>query len=320
MTDSVKFVIPTKPGDPISSLFLDGKEIVAGTFLGEVVYYDIGSNKRRILAGFSDEAIRGLLIQDRTVYATVGDLYCRQIRIQDPLDQLEMKFNRRSTSSGFKYVLQKFSQVTILYPGMTIFVDVVSNTQSMCPYKLQQPMVMNVCPVDSFQYQLLFTEFPVSDLCPPPVRKFKLVDVSTGELKCELEDAGISQARFVSSTTLVYFSRNNFVVFDIVSKKERSRFSNFNKSDVVAMDCSPCMGDSGRPLVVTVGRNGSIVVWNYDTGKIEAEGRISDPCFSLGYAYCVQCFAEGGVFQIAVSDDYGVYYVELRKSLLALTV
>ena len=311
MTNAVKFVVPTKPGDPISSVFIDGKSILTGTLLGEVVYYDIANNTRKVLAGFSDEAIRGLFLLDGTAYVTVGDLYCRQIRVSDPYDQLEMKFNRRSTSSGFKYVLQKFSQVTIIYPGMTIFVDVVSNTQSMCPYKLHQPMVMNVCPVDSYQYQLLFSEFPVSDLCPPPPRKFKLVDVSTGELKCELLDSKITNARFTNERTLVYFSGRNFVVFDIPSKKERSKYSNFNKSDIIAMDCSLCMGDSGRPLVVSVGQRGSVVVWNYETGKILAEGHLTNPCFSLGFAYCVQCFSEGEVFHIALSDDYGVHYLEL---------
>ena len=317
MLKNTMFVIPTEPGDPVSSVFVDGNSIVVGTLLGKVQVYDINRNSRKVVAGFSDEGVRGIYLQDGTIYATVGDLHCRQIRIMDPYDQLETKFNRRSTSSGFKYVIQKFNQVTIFYPGMTIFIDVCTNVQSMCPFKLQHPMALNVCPIDCYHYQVILSEFPVSDLSPPPPRKFKVMDVSTGDLKCELFDPRISQVRFINEHLLVLFAANKwFIIYDILLKKEISKYSNFHKSDVVAIDCSLCIGDAGRPWISSVGSNGSVVVWNYETGKVEGEsGQLRSPCFSLGFPYCIQAYysSEKNIFQIALSDDYGVHYLELAR-------
>jgi WD40 repeat protein len=320
MSHESKFVVPVEPGDPVCSLFISSDSIVTGSYLGTIVHYDIPRNSRRILCGFSDDAVRGVFMHEGTVYGTVGDLHCKHIRIRDPYDQLEMKFNRRSTASGFKYVIQKFGQVTVFYPGMTIFIDVISNMQTMCPFKLQQAMVMNVCPVDSYQYQLLFTEFPVSDTIPPPPRKFKFVDVSTGEVRFELNDPNITHARFVNERAVVYFSRNKFVVFDLSSKKQTSRFDNFHRSDIVAIDCSLCMGESPFPFVVSVGVDGSVIIWNYESGKVVGKGQLRNPCFSLGYAYCVQCFPNISMFQVALSDDYGVHYLEIRKDPLVAPV
>lgn len=319
-----KLIIPTDPGDPISAIFIDSSTVVVGSMLGRIWSFDTSRNSRRMLAGFSDDAIRGLYVQDGTIFATVGDLHCRQIRINDPFDQLEMKFNRRSTASGFKYVFQKFNQVTILYPGMTTFIDVANNSQTMCPFKLQQATVVSICPVDCYQYLLLFTEFPVSDSSPPPSRKFKLVDISTGQLKSELSDSAITHARFVNEHLLVYVTKKEFVVFDIIVHKEVSRYPNLHRCEIMALDCSICLGESGTPpLVVSAGKDGSLIVWSYETGQIVSRGTLPQPCFSLGFAYCVQGYlsapsatedALSGFIDVAASDDHGVHYVRLDYS------
>lgn len=323
---SAKLIIPTEPGDPISSVFVDSSVVVAGSLLGRVWIYDPSRNTRRMLAGFSDDAIRGLYVQDGTVFATVGDIHCRQIREKDPFDQLEMKFNRRSTASGFKYVFQKFNQVTILYPGMTTFVDVANNSQTMCPFKLQQATVVSICPVDCYQYLLLFTEFPVSDSSPPPSRRFKLVDISTGQLKHEFSDSSITHARFINERLLVFVTKGNIVVFDLIARKEVSRYRNFHRSEIVALDCSICLGEAGTPpVVVSAGKDGSIIAWNYDTGQIIARGSLPQPCFSLGFAYVVQGYLSGnhasghitsGFVHVAMSDDHGVHFLRLDISSL----
>ena len=309
-----KLVVSTEPGDPISTVFADGSVVITGTMLGRIWVYDIQRNSRRMLAGFSDDAVRGLYVQDGTLYATIGDLHCRQIRLGDPYDQLETKFNRRSTSSGFKYIFQKFGQITIFYPGMTTFMDVLTNSQSMCPFKLQQAMIMNVCPIDSYQYLLLYSEFPIADVSPPPPRKYKVVDVSSGELRCEIPDSHITHAKFVNERCLIYFSGKSFVVFDLITKGELNRFPNFHRSDVMAMDCSICLGESDcPPFVVSSAVNGSIIVWNYQTGKVVGRATLRQPCFSLGFAYCLQGSLEGTNVHIAVSDDYGVHHVSINS-------
>ena len=307
-------VIPAEPGDPISAVFIDENYVASGSHMGKVWVYNIERNSRRMIAGFSEDAIRGLYIQDGTLYVTVGDQQCRQIRICDPYDQIETRFNRRSTSSGFKYVFQKFNQVTVFYPGMTTFIDVVTNSQSMCPFKLQQPTILNVCPVDCFQYRVLFSEFAVTDAADPPPRKFKIMDVSTGDLKWQHVDPGLTQARFISNSQVVYFSVNRLVILNADSGNIDRSFSNFHRSDVVAMDCSMCMGSEGKPFVASVGANGSVCVWNHESGTIVGRGTLSQFSFSLGNPYHVQARAEDARFLITVSDDNGVHYLSCART------
>ena len=315
-----KLVTPSEPGDPISAVFVDDKYVISGSLLGRIWVYNIEQNTRRMLAGFSDDAVRGIHYQDGTVYATIGDYLCKHIRLLDPYDQLDVKFDRRSSGSGFKYVVQKFNQVTVFYPGMTTFIDVVSNTQSMCPFKMQQAMVLNVCPIDSYQYNVLFSEFAATDEAPPPPRKFKLVDVSTGDPRWECVDPRISAMKLIDQDSMVYFSQNRIVVYSFVNKAKRLEIKNFHKSAVITFDCSLCMSsDERRPLITSLGANGTIVVFDYFTGRVEYRGKLKDFSFSLGFPYLVQSFMDdNGEVKVAVSCDYGVHYVVMRKEGLPL--
>ena len=303
-------MIPAELGDPVSSLFIDGDFIASGTLLGKIWLYRIGKNTRKMFAGFSDEAVRGVYVQDSTLYATIGDQLCRQYRVNDPYDQLDLKFNRRSNGSGFKHVIQHFNQATVFYPGMTMFVDVVTSSQSMCPYKLQRPTIMNVCPIDCYQYQVLFTEFGVSDTSQPPPRKFRLVDVSTGVQRWESDDVSISQARFINESTLAYVKGRRLVIFDFTATKSREIRT---RENIVSIDCDLCMGRENPGLVLSLGEGGWLSVIEWNSGKVHYTYRIKQLCFSLGFPYFVKGFLdnEQRTLHAAVSDDYGVHYMRI---------
>lgn len=305
-----KLVIPAELGDPVSCVFIDGEYIACGTLLGKVWLYRIGKNTRKMFAGFNDDAVRGIYVQDSSLFATIGDQFCRQYRVNDPLDQLDYKFNRRSNGSGFKHVIQHFNQVTVFYPGMTMFVDVVSNNQSMCPYKLQRPMMVNVCLIDCYQYLVLFTEFGVSESSVPPPRKFRLVDVSTGFVRWESDDVRISQARFINDSTIVYVKGRKMVVFDFAENKSRE-LTTSHKSDVIAIDCGLCMGAQCPGLILSLGRGGTVSAIEWTTGKERYFSKlIKRVSFSLGFPYWVKgCVDEQQTLHAAISDDYGVYYL-----------
>jgi hypothetical protein len=311
-----KLVIPGDLGDPVSSLFIDGEFVACGTLLGKVWLYRIGRNTRKMFAGFSDEAVRGIYVQDSTLYATIGDQFCRQYRVNDPYDQLDVKFSRRSNGSGFKHVIQHFSQVAVFYPGMTLFVDVVSNTQSMCPYKLQRPVILNVCPIDSYQYLVLFTEFGVSESSSEPLpRKFRLVDVSTSAVRWESDDAQIAHARFINESTLVYVKGRSFVLCNFAGNNASLREFPTSARDVVALDCGLCMGADNPGLILSVSQDGVISALEWTTGKVRYFSRLkSCYSFSLGFPYFVKGFLDDKrALHVAISDDYGVHYMEMKN-------
>lgn len=352
-SSSSRFVIPTEPGDPTSVLFIDDSYVVSGTFMGKIWVYDVGNDTRCLYAGFSDDAVRGLFIQDKTLYATIGDQYCKVVRLNDPLDQLEVKFDRRSGSSGFRYVFQKFNQVTIIYPGMTTFVDVVSNDQNMCPFKIQQPNILNVIPVDSFHYYLLLSEFPASmtgEEIVRETRRIRIVDVSIGETIFTQPSPSITHASLIDKKHMLLINNSQFMtVYNFKDKIEVVRIRNLHKSaDVVAIDAvfhlrlnRVCSADdleapSGprrlstsssssaaslnfstvRTLVTTVSSDGLVLTWDYTSGGIHFSGQLAQFCFSLGFPYYVQTHWNDSDQKItaAVSHDYGVSIVTLASS------
>lgn len=307
-----KFVIPCDYGDAVSALHVTEEYITCGTLLGRVWLYNIASNSRVLLAGFSDDSVRGVYIEDGTVFATIGDQYCRRFRINDPVDQLESKFDRRSSSSGFKYVLQKFNQVTIVYPGMTTFVDVTNNQQSMCPYKIQQPLILNVCPLDAFQYLLLLSEFPSVEEDEDVVskRKLKVVDVSQNTTIFEMMAPRISFAILLDATRIMYVSNRKTHVYDFI----RNELAECKISgEIIAASVS---GEEG--IVTSLFPNGSISVWDSNTGSIMGRGRIDNFCGSLGFPYLIESCLAGPNYLVTVSSDYGVHFVNIANNSISV--
>jgi hypothetical protein len=137
------------------------------------------------------------------------------------------------------------------------------------------------------------------------------MDVSTGALKWEHVDPRLMHARFMSGSELVYYSTGRFVILNTESGSVGREFFNFHRCEVVAIDCSLCM--DGKPLIVSVGGNGSVIVWNHVTGAVVAKGWLGEFSFSLGNAYCVQARLDSPRAHVAVSDDYGVHYVALTR-------
>jgi hypothetical protein len=345
-SSSSRFVIPTDPGDPATIVFIDDSFVVAGTIMGKIWVYNIADDTRCLYVGFSDDAVRGVYVEDGALYATIGDQYCKVLRLKDPLDQLETKFDRRSGSSGFRYVFQKFNQVTIIYPGMTTFVDVVSNDQNMCPFKMQQSNVLNVIPLDSFHYYLLLSEFPASmtgDDVVHETRRLRVVDVSVGETIYSFPNSSVTFARLIDKKHLVFVdNRQQVTIYNFKDNNTVISIPNFHKTDIVAMDsvfhlrlatsedvetAAPHRRRSStssssvnfptvRTLITSVSSDGTIFTWDYTNGKIHYFGKLASFCFSLGFPYHVVTNWNDAdqKISVAITHDYGVSIVNLASS------
>ncbi len=318
-------VVRDDPGDPITAVYLDDTCVVAGTSFGKIWMYDIKENVTKLVAGFSDDGIRGIYIQDSTLYAVVGDTYCRHIRVGDLHDQIEVRFDRRSSSSGYRYVFQKFSQLTIVYPGMTTFIDVVSNDQSMCPYRLQgTPPSLNVLPLDAYHFHLLVSEFTETG------RKLRVVNVTNGQTVCDLDPKMARFVKLIDKKLLVYCDKRRDIVVYQYTKREEVLRKHFSNSEVLAMDSvfHLRLGDQYPPdeenqvntsssicpsgsLMTVVYRNGEVVCFNFLTGEIHSSGRLAKFCFSLGFPYLVSSNWRAGQVEVVVSSDYGAHFLRL---------
>jgi hypothetical protein len=315
-------VAPDHPGDPLTAVFLTDTHLVCGTVSGKIWSYDVDGNRLKCAAGFSDDSIRGLYIQDSTIYATVGDSYCKQIRVTDHRDQLETRFERRSSSSGFRHVFQKFTQVTIVYPGMTTYIDVVTNEQSMCPYRLQASSSQNAVPLDAYHYHLLVSEFSESK------RKLRVINVTDGQIVAELTPDMAWCIRLVDRQYLFYSNRKDLVVYDYIERKEVVRRRKHKSQEIVGVDAvfhlrlsQSESSEDGRDLtasapsphlITTVYASGDISCWDYLTGETLAQGRLAKFCFSLGFPYLVSSNWANGRVEVAVTSDNGCHFVRLQ--------
>jgi hypothetical protein len=345
-SSSSRFVIPTDPGDPATIVFIDDSFIVAGTLMGKIWVYNIKDDTRCLYVGYSDDAVRGVYVEDGALYATIGDQYCKVLRLKDPLDQLETKFDRRSGSSGFRYVFQKFNQVTIIYPGMTTFVDVVSNDQNMCPFKMQQSNILNVIPVDAFHYYLLLSEFPATMTGNDVVhetRRLRVVDVSVGETVYSFPTSRVTFARLIDKKHLVFVDNcQQITIYNFKDNVAVISIPNFHGSDIVAMDpvfhlrlttsddleasvphrrrssasSSSINFPTVRTLVTSVSSDGKIFTWDYTNGNIHYSGQLTSFCFSLGFPYhaLTNWNDEDQKISVAITHDYGVSIVNLASS------
>ena len=311
-------VIPADFGDSVSATFVDRDYVVCGTLLGKIWLYKFDRNSRILIAGYSDDSVRGVYVEDGTIFATIGDQCCKRIQVSDPIDQLETKFDRRSSSSGFKYVIQKFNQVTIVYPGMTTFVDVSTNEQNMCPFKMQQPLVLNICPLDAFQNLILLSEFPSTSADPSAEevrahRKLKIVDVAAGLTRFELVEPMVTLAQLINDKIMIYCVGNTVLVFNFVEKKQIQCLKRLHGgSAILALDsCLPLRGP--EPLTATLAKDGSVRVWDFLTGTVLLGGDVSNFCFSLGFPYLLQVHL-GSTPRAVVSSDYGAHVVDLCYS------
>ncbi|KAF4673759.1 hypothetical protein FOL47_010139 [Perkinsus chesapeaki] len=236
------------------------------------------------------------------VYATVGDSCAKIFDTADPSEQSIFKFERRSSAS-VKYVVQRQDKVAIVFPGMTTFIDLVTENQNMTPFRLQgtDDDVTMACPTDMRNLILLLVEH--YDTKPPC---FKVVDL-------EHDQQVLDYAQLPSRGRLCHFIRIlgprhlvlvadgcKLCIYNFIDKKTEHVLKE-HRSDIVSIDTT-----FSDEQFVSVDTQGEVRLWNAIDGKLLGRGRLPSACdFSLGFPYYVSYCPRTGI--VAQSCDSGVF-------------
>ncbi|KAF4660029.1 hypothetical protein FOZ61_004303 [Perkinsus olseni] len=241
------------------------------------------------------------------VYATVGDSCAKIFDTADPCQQSVFKFERRSSAS-VKYVVQRQNKVAIVFPGMTTFIDLVTESQNMTPFRLQgtDEDVTMACPTDMRDLILLLVEH--YDVKPPC---YKVVDLENDQRVLDyapLPGRGrlCHFVRILGPSHLVFVSEGrNLCIYDFRSKKVEHVLKE-HRSDIISIDTTFSDDD-----FVSVDTRGEVRLWNATEGKLLAKGRLPKACdFALGFPYYVSYCPRTGV--VAQTCDSGVFALQLK--------
>lgn len=68
--------IENRFGDPVFSMDFVGPQLVYGTALGQIAYYNIETHEHIMLTEMTEECVKGIhLSEDNFICAAIGDLY-----------------------------------------------------------------------------------------------------------------------------------------------------------------------------------------------------------------------------------------------------
>ena len=327
-------VIGCDAGDPISCVYVhDGPSesslIIAGTMLGRVWVYDTKNKFRVLLAGYGEDAIRGLYCDGAKIYCVVGDTVIKTwLFTEHPIFSIPFKepnvtrFSRRS-STLIKYPLQNESSMMCMYGGLTSLFNIVTKEYVEATYRLlhSAPNCVSACPVSFIDKFVLVAEYV--DDCES--LQFRLVDLSDSSTLARgefywngsfLEIFSQTHGPKICVQHAKLFQGGKCLLVAIRENKSSSRVYSFEvpngrlvetfssvKGSILSLDISESVG---RFAILT--DCGEVTVWPLAGGAAELRAKFSGT-FKLDLAYPLAF----GNSLAAVATDEGVLLAELDK-------
>lgn len=321
-----RFLFACDLGDPISSIQLGaGGACMAGSVQGRIWILSasdgeggaVGSTipplgsktappppRAELLAGWSDEGVRGLYIDEEHGYATFMES-CRGWKRTRPHAQTgNVRFRdlERKNTQVVKHVLQRGAWVCVLFPLLTSLVHVVKRDLIQRQFKLFDfGSSTDAAPCDFDGETLLIVDKAHARVGTKPV--FHLVHLETN-VHTELDD--IPDANWISVVKLwgpdcVAAAFGSCLhIYDAKQKRLRHTLRGHN-AEILAVDSSD--GD----IIATLASDGVVKLWSGSTGTCSRTLCVPGAKFFLAYPYCV-CMQDN---KVAFSCDEGVYMIEL---------
>eukprot|EP00932_Pfiesteria_piscicida_P016364 SRR837773.3290.p1 GENE.SRR837773.3290~~SRR837773.3290.p1 ORF type:complete len:336 (+),score=81.90 SRR837773.3290:106-1008(+) len=258
--------------------------------------------RAELLAGWSDEGVRGLYLDGEHGYATFMES-CRGWKCCRPHAQTgNVRFRdlERKNTQVVKHVLQRGPWVCVLFPLSTSLVNVVRRELIQRQFKLFDfGSSTDAAPCDFDGENLLVVDR--SRVGSHPV--FHLVHLASN-VNTELDDlpdaSWISVVKLWGPDCIVAAVGSKLHVYD-VKKKQLRRTLRGHHSEILAVDATD------GECIVTLSSDGVIKLWSGSTGVCSRTLCVPGANFFLTYPYCL-CMQEN---KIAFSCDEGVYMVEL---------
>lgn len=321
-TPQRRYLFQSDLGDPISCVQLGpGGACMAGSVQGKV--WMLGGptdNTRRlapgggseqpppraeVLAGFSDEGVRGLYLDEDNIYATFGEGSVGWRRARPHAQVGDRKCFRgldrkNQQSSNVKHVLQRGAWACVLFPLSSTLVNVSRKEHHCRAFKLFDfGTTAEVAPCDFDGDNLIIIDRTRMGGAPA----FHLVKLERNE--CQELD-GLPDAQWISILKLwgtdcvACAVGSTLYLYDYRARRVRHTLRG-HREEILAIDARD------PDTVATLSSDGVVKLWNGTTGACKRTLRIPGANFFLAYPYCL-CMQDQ---RILISCDEGVYLVEL---------
>mmetsp|Transcript_118986 Transcript_118986/g.333274 ORF Transcript_118986/g.333274 Transcript_118986/m.333274 type:complete len:308 (-) Transcript_118986:291-1214(-) len=290
-------------GDPISAIHLDSAGCSAGSMMGKVWYFGFNSKQPEELAGFSDEGVRGLYLDQDTCYVTYFET-CRSWR-RDTLDAncsgLNFRSLDRKNTQSVKHILQRGNLVCVLFPYSTLVVDILRQEPHARHFKLNDlgsSADLAPCDFDGDTLAVLDRSNPTR---PPILRLVRLESNEQVEADALPKAHCLTMLKLWQDRSVAYAVGATLHLYDYVAKETRHRLTGHG-GQIVAIDARDTVA------VAVLGSDSVVRIWNGNSGACIRVVEVPDATFYLDYLYSV-CVSDA---RILVSADQGVFLVELE--------
>mmetsp|Transcript_81084 Transcript_81084/g.235199 ORF Transcript_81084/g.235199 Transcript_81084/m.235199 type:complete len:379 (-) Transcript_81084:224-1360(-) len=311
-----RFLFQCDLGDPISSIHLGpAGSCMAGSVQGRVWLVGGSRSSSRgaswdgaappraeLLAGFSDEGVRGLFVDEDAVHATFAENCKVWTRSKPHIQQTGICFRSldRKNTQSVKHVLQRGAWACVIFPLSTTLVNVARREHHHRPFKLfDYGSSADVAPCDFDGEQLVLINRTRSDLGP----SFHLVHLERNEQKdlMDVPDAMyVSLVKLWGPDCIACVVGKTLQLYD--HRKDELRFMLCgHAAEIIAVDAR------SEDCIATLSADAIVKLWCGRTGACLRTLHVPGANFFLAYPYCL-CMQDQ---RVLVSSDEGVWLLEL---------
>lgn len=297
----------------MSCIYLHDDGCMAGTTLGKVWLHTFQENRTWTLAGFSDEGVRGLYMDEECSVASLGESYRSWQRSLPSAAEREVHvtmpsvcfrtLDKRNTQS-VKHVLQRGPKVCVLFQVSAAELHVKRKEHHQRAFKIfDVGSTAEVAPCDYDGERLLVIDRTQSGNRPV----FRLVHLERNEtIVVDLPKAPMATIfKIWGLTSLVYSISNTLHVYDYATSTLRMSLTNLHRTEVIAIDAS------NEDIIASLSLDGYVALWSGVTGQCRHSFYVPEANFFLGYPYYIGLRGQ----RVLVSADEGVFLVEFDVDL-----
>lgn len=303
-SERCSFLFGCELGDPVSAVYLNDHGCLAGTMLGKVWMYSSDTRKVETLTEFSDEAVRGLYLDEDGGFATLGET-CKGWRRTHPHVQTGTtnfrSLDKKNTQS-VRHVLQRGSWACVLFPISTTVVNVTRQEYHHRHFKLFDyggaGSASDIAPCDFDGESLVVVDRTTTGAGSV----FRVVHLERNEC-AEVDDLprgnSVSLVNLWGPSSIICVAGSSLYIYDY-AKRQVVRWLTGHRAEVVACDAQD------PELIVTMSADATVKLWVGATGVCRHTFHIPEASYFLGYPYCLAMHDK----KILASADEGVFLIE----------
>lgn len=297
-----RFLFACELGDPVSSIHLGDAGCMAGSAMGKIWLFHFDSREAEMLAGWSDEGVRGLYMDEDACFATLNEC-CRSWRRQSPhaaCPVLSFRTLDKKNTQTVKHVLQRGAWACVLFPISSMVVHLARQEHHHRSFKLFDfgpSTEVAPCDFDGESVVIVDRSTPGA---PPVFRLIQLERNEHTELSTLPRAGPVSILKLWGSDCLAYVVGSALYLYDHRTKELKHSLLG-HRAEIVAVDAQD-------PLTIaSLDAKAVVKLWNGVTGECISTTTIPEATYFLGYPYFLSVRGS----RILTSADQGVFLTEL---------